>query len=305
MPYRRYGTRVGRFRARRRLASKRKSYRRVSSRKVVTRRVLQRALRPLRPEVKCIDYVNTYEMNTDFAPAAPDTTVINTTQPANPGPISIGATNLSMPIPLTQIMRANVSNCRIGAKVRIKSIRINLTFHTANASTTSGPFRVSVYIIRSKALGQYYPGYIGSVMSGTMYPHAMHLAGADSPAWWYHQAQDIDSMSDPDNVIGARKSAAQLVWRRTYMMNPAVDDNETAEQPYTMPIGGTSIKSLKINVPVSKSETLFNDNDASLSSGYFAYNHYWLTVIQEPDPGSANCIVPAADLRWRVLYTDS
>lgn len=305
MPYRRYGTRVGRFRARRRLAGKRKSFRRVSARKTVTRRMLQRVVRPLRPEVKCIDYTNSYEMTIDFAPTAPDTTVINTVQPAQPGPISITAVNASMPIPLTQIMRANVSNCRVGAKVRIKSIRLHINFHTANASGASGPFRVSLYVIRSKALGQYYPGYIGTVMSGTMYPHAMHLAGADSPAWWYHQSQDIDSFPDPDNVIGARKSAANLVWRRTYLMNPAVDDNSAAGTPFTTPIGGVSTRSVNINVPISKVETFFNDNDASLSSGYFAANHYWFTAIAEPDEGSANCVIPVGDFRWRVLYTDA
>lgn len=305
MPYRRYGSRVGNYRARRRSIGKRKSFRRVSPRKVVTRRMLQRVVRPLRPEIKCIDYANTYEMNTDSAPTAPDATVINTTQPAQPGPIGITCTNLSMPIPLTQIMRANVSNCRIGAKVRIKSIRINMCLHAANATSATEPYRFSVYIIRSKALGQYYPGYIASVMSGTMYPHAMHLAGADSPAWWYHQGQDIDSFSDPDNVIGPRKAAAQLVWRRTYTMNANVDDNPAAGQPFSMPLGGKSIYNLKIDVPISKVETHFNDNDASLSSGYFAANHYWLTVIQEPDPGSANCIVAPGDLVWRVLYTDS
>lgn len=305
MPYRRYGTRVGRYRSRRRVVGKRMLGRRMSSRKLVTRKTLQRVVRPLKPEVKCIDYVNNYAMYTDIAPTAPDATVINTTQPANPGPISITCTNLSMPIPLTQIMRANVANCRIGAKVRIKSIRINLCLHADNGSVATEPYRFSVYVIRSKALGQYYPGYIASVMSGTMYPHAMHLAGADSPAWWYHQAQDIDSFSDPDNVIGARKSAAQLVWRKTYTMNANVDDNETAEQPYSMPIGGKSIYNLKINVPIAKVETHFNDNDASLSSGYFASNHYWMTIIQEPDPGSANCRCDPGDLVWRVLYTDS
>lgn len=307
MPYKRYGTRVGRFRSRRRTVGKRKSYRRLSSRKVVTRRVLQRAIKPLRPEIKSLDMVNTYQMNVDTGPIAFEAICVNTTAGnAASGPFPVDSTSLSVPIPLTQVSRGTFASQRIGQRIRLKSLQVRLFLTTTSASANSRPFRVSVYVMRSKNLGQYLPGYSAAIGSGVMYPHVMPMAGADSPVWWYHQTADIDSFPDPDNNIGIRRGGASVVYRRTFLMNPGVDDNAAAGTPFTMPIGGTSTKQVNFSVPIARGQqTYFNDQDASYSNGYFSNNHYWLTVIREADPGSATCVAESGQLRWRMTYTDA
>jgi len=307
MPYKRYGSRVGRFRSRRRTIGKRKSFRRVSSRKAVTRRVLQRAIRPLKPEVKSLDMVNSYQMTVDTAPSAFEAICVNTTAGnAASGPWTMDSTSLSAPIPLTQVSRGTYASQRVGQRIRIKSLEVRMFLTTTSASASSRPFRVSVYVVRSKNLGQYLPGYIASVGSGVMYPHVMPMAGADSPVWWYHQTADIDSFPDPENNIGVRRAGASLVYRRTFLMNPGVDDNTASGTPFTMPIGGVSSKQINFRVPIGKySQTYFNDQDGSYSNGYFSNNHYWLFAMRESDPGSATCVAEAGQIRWRMTYTDA
>jgi len=314
MPYKRYGTRVGRFRSRRRSVGKRKSFRRVSSRKVVTKRMLYRAIKPLKPEVKHIDVVNYYSMAIGTAPSAITASSFIPTATLGTllgdGTYGINQTDFSCPIFLTDTGNNAGAMSRVGRKISIKGIDIHLTLGCTSQSSTSTPFFVRVFVFRSNALPQFSPNYTNALGStGASYPHFGPMASAAGPCWWYLQTNDNDSFPSFEHTMGGRRDVCQLVAHRRVKMCPQVqtDSTLTAGQSVSVASPTDGVSRQYIHFKISpKHMTAYNLEDLSKTNGYAQYGHYWLVAMREARPldTTLSVGVDEANLRWRMRYTD-
>lgn len=304
----RSGTRVSKRRLMRK-AGMRKRMRVSRGKRVVTRRVLSRALAPLKPELKHIDVVNTTTTYIETAPVAIDQySFYNSPGTLQDGSYDLAKTSLSSPILLSYIAQGSNSTSRVGRSVSIKGIDIHMTVRCGSSSTASEPFFVRVFVFKSKAMGQYTPGYTLPIGNGNLYPHFAPMASASGPIWWYLQSADIDSFPSWEHTMGGKKDMCQLVQARRFKMNPMVVDNTAAGTPYMAPMDGVYEKYLNMRINCTRGgKTTFNDDDASRCAGFCVNNHYWLVAFREPSPGSATafCQMVNGDLRWRLRYTDA
>lgn len=314
MPFKRYGTRVGRFRSRRRTVGKRKSFRRLSARRVVTKRMLYRAIKPLRPELKHMDVVNYSSMSISNAPTAISASSFIPTATLGTllgdGTYGINQTDLSCPIFLSDTGNNAGAMSRVGRKISIKGIDIHLTIGCLSQDPDSKPFYVRVFVFRTKSVPQYSPSYTNALGSqGSSYPHFGPMASASGPCWWYLQTNDTDSFPSFEHTMGAQRDLAQLVAHRRIKMCAQVQ-TQTGNNPGTTtvtssPTDGVSRSYIKFRIS-PKHQTSYNLEDLSKTNGYAQYGHYWLVAMKEETPNDATLQVgvAAADLRWRMRYTD-
>lgn len=315
MAYRRYGTRVGSFRSRRRSLGKRKSFRRVSSRKVVTRKMLRRAIAPLKPELKHIDFVNYYSMAVGAAPSAitassfVPTAVLGTL--LGDGTYGINQTDFSSPIFLTDTGNNAGAMSRVGRKIAIKGIDIHCTVGCLSQDPDSKPFYVRVFVFRSNSLPQFSPNYTNALGStGASYPHFGPMASAAGPCWWYLQTNDTDSFPSFEHTLGGRRDVCQLVGHRRVKMCAQVQaqtGNAVGTTTVTSsPTDGVSRAYMHFRIS-PKHKTMYNLEDLSKTNGYAQYGHYWIVAMKEATPNDTTLQVGVneADLRWRVRYTDA
>lgn len=317
MPYKRYGTRVGRYRSRRRTLSKRRFPGRVSknSRKLVTKRMLHRVLKPFKPEVKHMDTVNYYDMSIGNSPVAISASSFIPTATLGTllgdGIYGINATTLSSPIFLTDTGNNGGAMSRVGRKINIKGIDIHLTVVCHSQDPDSKPFYVRFYVFRSKALPQFNPYYANQLGTrGASYPHFGPMASDSGPCWWYLQTNDVDSFPSFEHTQGGQRDICQLVAHRRVKMCAQVQTEiglaEGTSTTVSSPSDGVSKQYVKLRVS-PKHSTYYNLEDISKTNGYAQYGHYWLVAQKEETPSDTTlqCLVQAGDLRWRMRFTDA
>lgn len=299
----RRGTRVGKRRLVRKMGM-RKRVRRSS--RLVTRRVLSRAIAPLRPELKHVDVVNSVQTYIETTPLAIDQySFYGAPGGIQDGSYTLAKTSLSSPIMLSYCAQGVGSESRVGRQINIKGIDIHLTLRTQSNNPASQPYFVRVFVIKSKAIGQYQPGFTLPIGTGNFYPHYAPMASASGPVWWYLQTNDIDSFPSWEHTVGGKKDTCQVVAQRRFKMNPQLDDNTAAGTPFMNPMDGVQEKYLNIRIK-GAGKTLFNDEDQSLCAGYAAMNHYWLVAFRESAAESwSNCYCMPGDIRWRMRFTDA
>lgn len=273
----------------------------------VTRRVLQRALKPLRPELKVVDMKNTYTVITVDGAANPAGVASFIDPPTSaPGRTTITTNDLSIPLLVSAVKIGPESFNRIGTKIRIKRLEIRAKWYTTATSTVDNT-TMRFVVMRSGALPQnamYYSQSLGG--KGSSYPCITSPAGVDPttgpfpPCTWFYENSEPDSMPSLIRDEGGKRMAQIAAsWTRTF--SPAVDPNSAAGASYRASDPTRPNQRYMRIVIKPKHLTKCNDSDTSGLNGFAAYGHYWLQATV--DTGSISC--GADDFRVRMWYTDA
>lgn len=301
MPLRRYGTRVGAYRSRRRVVGKRRPGRRMPARRVrtrvsrpVTRRVLRRVLQPLQPEWKYYDIANDNVMNISTTITAPNAYAFCDGTGADKIWEGVNATQ---PLLLTfNNFLGLTASQRVGRKLQYK--RIEIRYRIQPNATTTNPIRVRCFVMRTGDLPQAISFYGNTEFYGSSWPAISQDATA---CCWLYDNSNFDSF--PSVLQGPRQNMLKVAAKRYHVVSPNYNTNSTAGTGYVMgnPSGQNHAFGRIVLRP--KGPTWFNDEDTSFVNGYAQKGHYWL--IFQADRGTSDLVIPASSLRVRCWYTDA
>jgi len=262
--------------------------------------VLQRALRPLRPELKHVEYTNTYTTLTiDSSINVADANTISTVASSLPGRGEWVQADLGRPTLLTLVAKGTNEYERIGREIQVRRIEIRAKFKTT-ASQTITPTTVRLMVIRTGALPQSAVGWAGSVGTGSSYPSIAQAASSTNPpCTWLYDTDEPNAFPAFARVPRAKALARPAsIWKRTFSPNLMSVVNPPGTNPYSQP--GLSQRYMRIVIK-PRGKTVFEDLDNSFLSGYAAQGHYWLQAVT--DSGNLQC--DAGNFVVRVWYTDA
>lgn len=262
--------------------------------------MLQRALRPLRPELKVVEYRNSGDVITvgSAVGAADALTFMNqpTTSTARGEWVQ---TNGSRPVLLSNVDKGVEEYQRIGREIRIRRIDIRAKWHTT-ATQTITPTVMRLIVMRSGALPQDALGSTGTLGTGRSYPSiAQPTTGTNPPCTWLYQSSEPNALPTLQRTPASKKLAhIAAIWKRRFSPNLTT----TAVAPSTWPSSeqGVSTRYMRITIK-PKGVTIFEDGDNSGLSGYAAQGHYWIQAVT--DQGNIQCDVD--DMNVRMWYTDA
>ena len=292
------GRRATRRRGRR--YGKRRSFGRVRSRRVVTRRVLQRALRPLRPELKVVEFRNSggsIVVDTSASPADANTFMNQPGSSTARGDwVQLDG---SRPVLLSDVDKGVQEYQRVGREIRIRRIDIRARWHTTAAQTIT-PTTMRVLIMRSGALPQDALGSTGTLGTGRSYPCiAQPTTGTNSPCTWLYQSSKPNALPTLQRTPASKQLARIVkVWKRRFSPNLTT----TAVAPSTWPSSEAGRSQYYMRITIKpKGVTVFEDGDTSGLSGYAAQGHYWFQATT--DQGTIQC--DTDEMNVRMWYTDA